>query len=136
MVAGAMAMTRPPPSSFRRSPVPLRRSRESPNRPSFGYAKRVTNPVASDLAFITANAAYLGRLEEAKANADRIATLDPKRSAEQWLSDYGGFAPEEAELFAEGVRKAGIRACLPATELKERPATRTVNSCNVERASF
>jgi tetratricopeptide (TPR) repeat protein len=102
---------------------------------SFGYAKRVTSPVASDLAFIAANAAYLGRLDEAKAMADRIAALDSKWSAEQWLSDQGGLAREEdAELLAEGARKARVRACLSATELKERPSTRTLNSCNAERA--
>jgi TolB-like protein len=102
---------------------------------SLGYARRVTEPAAIDLATIAAGAAYLGKAGEAKEAANRLAALDPKWSAEQWASDQGGFErDEDAEILVEGVRKAGIRACLSAAELKERPATLTLKSCDAERA--
>ena len=102
---------------------------------SLGYAKRITDPTAWDYAYIAASAARLGRMEEAKAAADKIAAADARWSAEQWISDSGGFAREEdAELFVDGVRKAGGRACLTVAELKERSATLKIKSCEAERA--
>jgi TolB-like protein/DNA-binding winged helix-turn-helix (wHTH) protein len=102
---------------------------------SFPYCKRVNNPAVSDLAMIAANAAHLARMEEAKALAARIAALDPKWSVEQWLSDQGGFARnEDAEVFVDGARKAGVHACDTSEELKARTDTRTVRSCDAERA--
>lgn len=74
-------------------------------------------------------------MDDARAAADKIAALDPNWSAEQWISDQGGFAREEdAELFANGARKAGARACLSGAELNERPATLKLKSCEAERA--
>ena len=40
----------------------------------------------------------------------------------------------ETELVAEGARKAGLRACATAAELKDNPNMIHVKSCDEERA--
>ena len=78
--------------------------------------------------------AYLGRASDAEAAAANVKKLDPTWIAERYLSEAGGYAEKEAELFVNGARKAGLPACVPADKLKRnaqsdprqvlRPATR------------
>jgi TolB-like protein/class 3 adenylate cyclase/tetratricopeptide (TPR) repeat protein len=95
--------------------------------------KLVKNPFAPDYAYLAISYAYLGRAEEAKAAATEAAKLDPKWIAEQYLSDTGGVEEREANLFVEGARKAGLAACVSATELKSIPNLIRVKSCDEER---
>ncbi|WP_352903306.1 adenylate/guanylate cyclase domain-containing protein [Mesorhizobium sp. M0833] len=78
---------------------------------------------------------YLNQPEEAKKAAAEVLKDDPGWTAEKFLTFSGGFAMErETELFAEGARKAGLRACATATELKDNPNMIHVKSCDAERA--
>lgn len=77
--------------------------------------------------------AYLGRANEAAAAAANVAKLDPDWTAEQYLSEAGGYAEREAELLVNGARKAGIADCVPADKLKDKPNLIRVTSCDQQR---
>ncbi len=101
------------------------------------YAKRITNPVPYDWAMRAAAAAYLGLIDEARASAEKLAALDSNWSGEQYVSDQGGFArAEEADLFVNGVSKAGGRGCLTEAEVKQRSATHRLAACDAQRAAI
>ena len=56
-------------------------------------------------------------------------------NAERYLSEGGGFADREAELFVDGARKAGLPSCMPSALLKDVPHFIHVKSCERQRAS-
>lgn len=78
---------------------------------------------------------YLNQPDEAKKAAAEVLKDDPGWTAEKFFTFIGGFAMErETELFAEGARKAGLRACATEAELKDIPNMIHVKSCDAERA--
>ena len=48
----------------------------------------------------------------------------------------GGGAKKQAELFADGARKAGLPACVPTDKLKDMPNKSRVKSCDQQRAKM
>jgi tetratricopeptide (TPR) repeat protein len=97
------------------------------------YRLLVKEPLATDYAFLAFDYAYLDRMDDAKKAAKKVLELDPHWNAEQYLSDGGGYAPREAELFVNGARKAGISDCVSAGMLKEIPNFIHVQSCDQQR---
>ena len=103
---------------------------------SVKYRLLVKEPLALDYAYLAMANAYLGRTGDAEAAAANVIKLDPTWIAERYLSEAGGYAEKEAELFVNGARKAGVPDCVPADKLSRnaqsdprqvlRPATRQV----------
>jgi hypothetical protein len=58
--------------------------------------------------------------------------LDSTWIAERFLSDGGGYAEREAELFVNGARKAGLPDCVPADKLKDMPNLIRASGCSLE----
>jgi TolB-like protein/DNA-binding SARP family transcriptional activator len=102
---------------------------------SVKYRLLVKEPFALDYAFLAMAYAYLGRTGEAEAAAANVMKLDPGWNAERYLSEAGGYADKEAELFVDGARKAGLPDCVPGDKLKEVPNLIHVKSCDQQRAS-
>ena len=104
---------------------------------SVKYRLLVKEPFALDYAFLAMAYAYLGRAGDAEAAAANVVKLDPTWIAERYLSEAGGYAEKEAELFVNGARKAGLlglRTCRQAQGHAQsdprqilRPATRQDN---------
>jgi TolB-like protein len=101
---------------------------------SVKYRSLVKEPLALDYAFLAMGYAYLGRTGDAETAAANVKKLDPTWIAERYLSDSGGYAEKEAELFVNGARKAGLSDCVPADKLKEMPNLISVKSCDQQRA--
>jgi TolB-like protein len=101
---------------------------------SVKYRLLVKEPFALDYAFLAMAYAYLGRTGDAEAAGANVVKLDPTWTAERYLSEAGGYAEKEAELFVNGARKAGLPACIPADKLKDMPNLISVKSCDEERA--
>jgi tetratricopeptide (TPR) repeat protein len=97
------------------------------------YSKLVTDPFATDYAYLAAANAMTGDMEEAKAAAAKVARLDPNWSVEKYLSDGGGYPDDAAMLFVEGARKAGVLACVPAGKLASLPNLIHIKACDQER---
>ena len=70
------------------------------------------------------------------AAAANVMKLDPTWIAERYLSEAGGYAEKEAELFVNGARKAGLPDCVPADKLKDMPNLIRVKSCDQQRAKI
>ncbi len=102
---------------------------------SVKYRLLVKEPFALDHAFLAMAYAYLGRTSDAEAAAANVVKLDPAWTAEHYLSEAGGYAGKEAELFVSGARKAGLPDCVPADKLKDMPNLIRVRSCDQQRAS-
>jgi TolB-like protein len=100
---------------------------------SVKYRSLVKEPLALDYAFLAMSYAYLGRMSEAEAAAANVKKLDPTWIAERYLSDTGGFAEKEGELFVNGARKAGLSDCVPADKLKDMPNLIRIKSCDQQR---
>ena len=100
------------------------------------YRLLVKEPLALDYAFLAMAYAYLDRVGEAETAAANVKKLDPTWIAERYLSDAGGFAEKEAELFVDGARKAGLPDCVPADKLKDMPNLIRVKSCDEQRAKI
>ena len=83
------------------------------------YRLLVKEPAALDYAFLAMAYAYLGRTSDAEAAAANVKKLDPTWIAERYLSEAGGYAEKEAQLFVNGARMAGLPACVPADKLKQ-----------------
>lgn len=94
----------------------------------------VKKPLAIDYAYLAMAYAHLGRTSEAKAAAVTVGKLHPAWNAEIYLSEAGGYAKSEAELFVEGARKAGLSDCVPPTRLSDKHALVRVGSCDQVRA--
>jgi TolB-like protein/class 3 adenylate cyclase/Tfp pilus assembly protein PilF len=98
------------------------------------YRLLVKEPLALDYAFLAMAYAYLDRTDDAEAAAANVKKLDPTWIAERYLSEGGGYAEKEAELFVNGARKAGLPDCVPADKLKDMPNLIRVKSCDQQRA--
>ena len=103
---------------------------------SVKYRLLVKEPHVLDYAFLAMAYAYLGRTSEATAAAANVAKHDPAWIAEKYLSEAGGFADRESELFVNGARKAGILDCVPADKLKDMSNLIRVKSCDQQRAKI
>jgi TolB-like protein len=103
---------------------------------SVKYRLLVKEPLALDYAFLAMAYAYLGRTGDAEAAVVNVTKLDPTWIAERYLSDVGGYAEREAELFVNGARMAGLPDCVPADKLKEMPNLVRVKSCDQQRAKI
>jgi tetratricopeptide (TPR) repeat protein len=103
---------------------------------SVKYRLLVKEPFALDYAFLAMAYAYLDRADDAEAAAANVVKLDPTWTAERYLSEAGGYAEKEAELFVDGARKAGLPACVPADKLKDMPNMSRVKSCDQQRAKI
>jgi TolB-like protein/Flp pilus assembly protein TadD len=103
---------------------------------SVKYGLLVKEPFALDYAFLAIAYANLGRTADAEAAAANVKKLDPTWIAELYLSNTGGYAEKEAEFFVNGVRKAGLPACVPADKLKDMPNLSRVKSCDQQRAKI
>jgi TolB-like protein len=103
---------------------------------SVKYRLLVKEPFALDYAFLAMAYAYLGRTDDAEAVGANVVKLDPNWTAERYLSEAGGYAEKEAELFINGARKAGVPDCIPADELTEMPNLIRVKSCEQQRAKI
>ena len=103
---------------------------------SVKYRLLVKEPFALDYAFLAMAYAYLDRADDAEAAAANVVKLDPTWTAERYLSEAGGYAEKEAELFVNGARKAGLPACVPADKLKDMPNLIRVKSCDQQRANM
>jgi hypothetical protein len=100
------------------------------------YRLLVKEPLALDYAFLAMANAYLGHTGEAEAVAANVTKLDPTWIAERYLSEAGGYAEREAELFVDGARKAGLADCVAADKLKDMPNLIRVKSCDQQRAKI
>ncbi len=103
---------------------------------SVKYRLLVKEPLALDYAFLAMSNAYMGRTGEAGAAAANVVKLDQTWIAERYLSEAGGYAEKEAELFVNGARKAGLSDCIPAGKLKDMPNLIRVKSCEAQRAKI
>jgi TolB-like protein/Tfp pilus assembly protein PilF len=101
---------------------------------SVKYSRLVTDPFATDYAFLAAASVMAGDMAGAKAAATEVAHLDPNWSVEKYLSDGGGFLDHVAMLFIDAARKAGVRACVPPAELSSTPKLIHIKTCDAERA--
>ena len=97
------------------------------------YAKLVTDPFASDYAYLAAASAMIGDMAGAKAAAAQVARLDANWSVEKYLSDGGGYPDNLAILFVEAAKKAGVMACVPSDKLSTIPNLTHVKKCDEER---
>jgi TolB-like protein len=100
---------------------------------SVTYTKLVTNPFATDYAYLAAASAMTGDIAGAKVAAAEVAHLDPDWSVEQYMSDEGGFPDDAASLFVEGARKAGVAACVPAEKVSSIPNLIHIKACDEAR---
>jgi TolB-like protein len=100
------------------------------------YRLLVKEPFALDYAFLAMAYAYLGHTDDAEAAGANVVKLDPTWTAERYLSEAGGYAEKEAELFINGARKAGVPDCIPADKLTEMPNLIRVKSCEQQRAKI
>ena len=97
------------------------------------YAKLVTDPFATDYAYLAAASAMAGDMAGAKVAAAEVVRLDPNWSVEKYMSDGGGYPDDAAMLFVEGARKAGVTACVPADKLSSMPNLIHIKACDEER---
>jgi TolB-like protein/Tfp pilus assembly protein PilF len=102
---------------------------------SVKYRLLVKEPAALDYAFLAMAYAYLGRTGDAEAAAANVKNLDPTWIAERYLSEAGGYAEKEAQLFVNGARMAGVPACMPADKLEQMPNLIRVKSCDQQRTT-
>jgi tetratricopeptide (TPR) repeat protein len=101
---------------------------------SVQYAKLVTDPFATDHAYLAAAHAMAGDMAAARQAAANVERLDPAWSVEKYLSDGGGYPDDIALLFVEAARKAGVRACVPASDVPALPNLIRVTACDETRA--
>jgi TolB-like protein len=101
---------------------------------SVKYSKLVSDPFATDYAFLAAAAAMTGDMPDAKSAAAQVVRVDPNWNVEKYLSDSGGFPDDGTMLFVDAARKAGVPACVPADRLPSLPKLIRVKSCDEERA--
>ena len=100
---------------------------------SVKYSKLVTDPFATDYAYLAAASAMAGDMAGAKVAAAQVVRLDPNWSVEKYLSDVGGYPDDAAMLFIEGARKAGVAACVPADKLSSIPNLIHIKACDAAR---
>ncbi len=103
---------------------------------SFKYRLLVKEPLAVDYVFLALAYANLDHIADARTAAANVMKLDPVWNAERYLSEAGGYAEKEAELFVEGARKAGLPDCVSPDKLKGMPNLIRVKSCDKQRAKI
>jgi tetratricopeptide (TPR) repeat protein len=103
---------------------------------SVQYRLLVKEPHALDYAYLAIANAYWGRTGDAEAAAANAIKMNPTWIAEGYLSEGGGYAEKEAELFVNGARKAGLPDCMPPDKLTEMPNLIRVKSCDQQRAKI
>jgi Tfp pilus assembly protein PilF len=101
---------------------------------SLKYTKLVTDPFATDYAYLAAASAMMNDMAKAEAAAAQVTRLDPDWSVEKYLSDGGGYPEDLAMLFVEGARRAGVASCVPAEKVSSMPNLVRVKTCDEERA--
>ena len=101
---------------------------------SVRYSKLVTDPFATDYAYLAAASAMTGDIAAAKVTAAEVGRLDPNWSVEDYLSAGGGYPDNIAILFVEAARKAGVAACVSADRLSSLPNLIRLKTCDEERA--
>ena len=101
---------------------------------SIKYARLVTDPFATDYAYLAAASAMTGDTSGARIAAAEVERLDPDWSVEKYLSEGGGYPEDVAALFVQGARKAGIAACGPAEKVISIPNLIRLKTCDEERA--
>lgn len=101
---------------------------------SLKYVLLVNGPSINEKSFLAMIHGYLKQPDEAKKAAAAVLEEDPAWTAERFLTKWSIGGQREAELVAEGARKAGLRACATAEELRESPNMIHVKSCDEERA--
>ena len=101
---------------------------------SLKYAKLYKNPSINEKSFLAMLYGYLNQPDEAKKVAEEVLKEDPGWTAEKFLTKWSIANGHYSELVAEGARKAGLRACATAAELKDNPKMIHVKSCDEERA--
>jgi len=57
---------------------------------------------------LAASFAYLGRLDEARSEADRVRNAHPNFAAERWADVQPDKYPKDVERFLEGLKRAGL----------------------------
>ena len=97
------------------------------------YSKLVTDPFATDYAYLAAASAMTGDMAGAKVAAAEVVRLDPNWSVEKYMSDGGGYPEDIANVFVEAARKAGVSACVPADRLSPLPNLIHIKACDEER---
>jgi TolB-like protein/lipoprotein NlpI len=100
---------------------------------SVKYSKLITDPFATDYAYLAAASAMAGDMAGAKVAAAQVVRLDPNWSVEKCLSDVGGYPDDAATLFVDAARKAGVPACVPADKLSSIPNLIAIKACVEER---
>jgi tetratricopeptide (TPR) repeat protein len=103
---------------------------------SVKYRLLVKESHALDYAFLAMANAYLGRADETQAAAANAMNLDSTWIAERYMSEAGGYAEKEAELFVNAALKAGLPACVSADKLTDMPNLIRVMSCDQQRAKL
>ena len=98
-----------------------------------GHSLVRESPCASGAGGCFLRREFLPSRPSAAASAKK---LDPTWIAERYLSDGGGYAEKEAEMFVDGARKAGLPDCVPADKLKDMPNLIRVKSCDEQRAKI
>lgn len=101
---------------------------------SVKYAMLVTDPFATDYAYLAAASAMIGDMAAAKAAAAEVARRDPEWTVEKYLSDGGGYPDEGATMFVDGARKAGVPECVPARALQSLPNLIRIKACDEARS--
>ena len=101
---------------------------------SIKYARLVTDPFATDHAYLAAASAMTGDTAGAKTAAGEVERLDPDWTVEKYLSESGGYPEDVAILFVKGARKAGVAACVPANKVSAMPNLIRLKTCDEERA--
>jgi TolB-like protein/class 3 adenylate cyclase/Tfp pilus assembly protein PilF len=88
-----------------------------------------------DQLFLTMSHAQLGQEEEAAHAAAELLQRDPDHSAEQFISNVGGFARDvELNLFLDGHREAKLPLCATEAQLEMSPDMTRLPQCDAERA--
>ena len=100
---------------------------------SLHYAKLVTDPFATDHAYLAAAIAMTGDMEGAKTAAAEVIRLDPNWAVEKYASDGGGYPEDAATLFIDAARKAGVPACVPVDKLSSLPNLIRIKACDEAR---
>jgi len=103
---------------------------------SVKYRLLVKEPLTVDYVFLAMAYANLGHTADARTAAANVMKLDPVWNAERYLSEAGGYAEKEAELFVEAARKAGLPDCVSPDKLKGIPNLIRVKSCDEQRAKI
>jgi TolB-like protein len=100
---------------------------------SVKYSKLITDPFATDYAYLAAASAMAGDMAGAKVAAAQVVRLDPNWIVENYLSDGGGYSDDATMLLIEAARKAGVTACVPVDKLSSMPNLIHIKACDQER---